>query len=151
MNTDDFYKFIGYTVAVLFFIYVFAKSFTFQTNLLKPRGSVIEGMTQMEIKEKEFDQEKLKKDLKTYEDMIQDQKDILKAYKPEYKDTYKKLIEHMHDLTEYRLIRETIAAEDLIRDKNETAEGLEKMSALNKQKEFLATLDYIYTSLNNLA
>ena len=83
--------------------------------------------------------------------MIQDQKDILKAYKPEYKDTYKKLIEHMHDLTEYRLIRDTIAAEELIREKNETAEGLEKMSALNKQKEFLATLDYVYTTLNGLA
>ena len=63
MNTDDIYKFIGYTVSVLFFIYVFAKSFSFQAKLLKPRGAVIEGMTQMEIKEKEFDQEKLKKDL----------------------------------------------------------------------------------------
>ena len=40
----------------------------------------------MEIKEKEFDQEKLKKDLKTYEDMLQDPKDMLKAYKPEFTD-----------------------------------------------------------------
>jgi len=150
MNTDDFYKIVGYTVSIIFFIYVFAKSLTFQTKILKPRGTVIEGMTQMEIKEKEFDQEKLKKDLKKYEDMIQDQKDILKAYKPEYKDTYKKLISHMHDLTEYRLIRDTIASEDLIRDKHETAEGQDKMTSLNKQKEFLATLDYVYTNLSEL-
>ena len=150
MNSDDIYKFIGYAVAVIFFIYVFAKSFSFQAKMFEPRG-IIEGMTVAEKKNQEFDQEKLKDDLQTYKDMIQDQKDILKAYKPEYKDTYKKLIEHMHDLTEYRLIRDTIAAEELIRDKNETAEGLEKMSALNKQKEFLATLDYVYTTLNGLA
>ena len=147
MNSDDIYKFIGYTVAVLFFIYVFAKSLRFQTKLFEPRG-IIEGMTVAEKKNQEFDQEKLKDDLQTYKDMIQDQKDILKLYKPEYKDTYKQIIESMHDLTEYRLIRSTIAAEELIRDKNETAECIEKMDQMNKQKEFLITLDYIYTGIN---
>lgn len=150
MNSDDIYKFIGYTVAVLFFIYVFAKSLRFQTKLFEPRG-IIEGMTVAEKKNQEFDQEKLKDDLQTYKDMIQDQKDILKLYKPEYKDTYKQIIESMHDLTEYRLIRSTIAAEELIRDKNETAEYIEKMDQMNKQKEFLITLDYIYTGINNLS
>jgi|OM-RGC.v1.024051193 hypothetical protein len=150
MNSDDIYKFIGYTVAVLFFIYVFAKSLRFQTKLFEPRG-IIEGMTVAEKKNQEFDQEKLKDDLQTYKDMIQDQKDILKLYKPEYKDTYKQIIESMHDLTEYRLIRSTIAAEELIRDKNETAECIEKMDQMNKQKEFLITLDYIYTGINNLS
>ena len=150
MNSDDIYKFIGYTVAVLFFIYVFAKSLRFQTKLFEPRG-IIEGMTVAEKKNQEFDQEKLKDDLQTYKDMIQDQKDILKLYKPEYKDTYKQIIESMHDLTEYRLIRSTIAAEELIRDKNETSECIEKMDQMNKQKEFLITLDYIYTGINNLS
>ena len=148
MNSDDIYKFIGYTVAVLFFIYVFAKSLRFQTKLFEPRG-IIEGMTVAEKKNQEFDQEKLKDDLQTYKDMIQDQKDILKIYKPDYKDTYKQVIESMHDLTEYRLIRSTIAAEDLIRDKSETAEGIEKMEQLRNQKEFLLTLDYVYTNLSD--
>ena len=97
MNSDDIYKFIGYTVAVLFFIYVFAKSLRFQTKLFEPRG-IIEGMTVAEKKNQEFDQEKLKDDLQTYKDMIQDQKDILKLYKPEYKDTYKKIIETLETL-----------------------------------------------------
>ena len=148
MNSDDIYKFIGYAVAVIFFIYVFAKSFSFQAKMFEPRG-IVEGMTVADQKKQEFDQTKLKADLQTYKDMIQDQKDILKIYKPDYKDTYKQVIESMHDLTEYRLIRSTIAAEELIRDKSETAEGIEKMEQLRNLKEFLLTLDYVYTNLSD--
>ena len=150
MNSDDIYKFIGYAVAVIFFFYVFAKSIRFQTKIFEP-SNIIEGMTVAEQKKQEFDIEKLNDDLKKYKSMIQEQKNILKLYKPEYKDTYKQIVESMHDLTEYRLIYLTIAAENLIRDNNETAEAIEKMSQLHKHKEFLITLDYIYTGINNLS
>ena len=150
MNSDDIYKFIGYAVAVIFFFYVFAKSIRFQTKIFEP-SNIIEGMTVAEQKKQEFDIEKLNDDLKKYKSMIQEQKNILKLYKPEYKDTYKQIVESMHDLTEYRLIYLTIAAENLIRDNNETAEAIEKMSQLHKHKEFLATLDYVYTNISALA
>ena len=150
MNSDDIYKFIGYAVAVLFFMYVFAKSLRFQTRLFEPRG-IIEGMTVAEQKEQEYDQDKLNDDLTKYKDMIQDQKDILKLYKPEYRDTYKQIVECMHNLTEYRLLRATISAETLIRENNESAEAIEKMAQLQKQKEFLDTLDYVYNNITELA
>jgi len=143
---------IGYTVVIIFFIYMFVKSFSFQTRLFKK--SVVEGLTSNTKKEnklKDFDKEKLKNDIDTYQKMIQEQKDSLKLFDAEYKESYKKIIENMHELTEYRLVRATIAAEDLIRDKNETAEGIEKMTQLNKLKEFLTTLDSTYAALNELA
>ena len=60
MNSDDIYKFIGYTVAVLFFIYVFAKSLRFQTKLFEPRG-IIEGMTVAEKKKSRIRPGKIKR------------------------------------------------------------------------------------------
>ncbi len=131
MDSDEIYKFIGYTVAVIFFIYLISKAFSMNVRLIEGLASKkVEERDQKEILE-------LIKEIKEQEDRKADSLAI-----PKNKKNYAEFLTSMYNGLNYHLIEELLS-----RNVNTP----DKIKDFNEKKQTLDAIEFLYNSLDRLS
>jgi hypothetical protein len=132
MDSDEIYKFVGYAVIVLFFIYVISKTIRFNTR-------IIEGLENKSSSKKDSaDQEKVKKDTEKLNTKENTLKDYLQIYVQENKDNY-------------GMIKLIIDNAENINNKPDAGETKAAINQIKDMKELMNTLSYAYKTLDSLS
>lgn len=151
METDDFYKFIGYTVAVIFFIYLISKAFSLNVR-------VIEGMTssgsgsKSDIKNNK-DSGKETGDKKANLKKMEDDNESVKKKLLEEKDEYKDVLSAAYNHQLYSII--DLSAQIGTKQDNSTTNmpdqaTIDSFNKLKSMKDYLDTLEFSYDQINEL-
>ena len=152
MESDEFYKFIGYAVAVIFFIYLISKAFCLNVR-------VIEGMTSINDN---------KTDIKYYKDsgketgnnqqMVQkmeDDNNIVKKSLIDQKNEYKDILSAAYNNQLYSLIE--LSAQIGKKQDNSKAVGAQDQASIDAfknlkvMKDYLDILEFSYDQVNDIS
>jgi hypothetical protein len=145
MDSDEIYKFVGYAVIVLFFIYVISKTIRFNTR-------IIEGLENKSSSKKDSaDQEKVKKDTEKLNTKENTLKDYLQIYVQENKDNYGNMMDSLYNVTNYRMIKLIIDNAENINNKPDAGETKAAINQIKDMKELMNTLSYAYKTLDSLS
>jgi len=144
MESDEVYKFIGYSVAVIFFIYLISKAFSLNVR-------VIEGMTSSSDKKSEIknnndnNKEKSKK--------MEDNNNSIKQKLIDEKDEYKNVLSAAYNHQLYSLIELSAqigANQDNSSTKMPDQETIDSFNKLKSMKDYLDILELSYDQLDQL-
>ena len=149
MEADEFYKFIGYAVAVIFFIYLISKAFSLNVR-------VIEGMTssssssssKSDIKNNKDSGEK-KDNLKKMEDGNDSVKKTLLDEKDEYKDVLSAAYNHqLYSIIE--LSAQIGTKQDNSKTDMPDQATIDSFNKLKSMKDYLDILEFSYNQMDEL-
>jgi len=150
MESDEIYRFVGYAVVVIFFIYLISKAFTMNIRM-------IEGFTSTGTstgKGSSGTSNNVNPDDITNEiKLLQTSEDTLKSYFQidKNKDNYGALLDNLYTITNYRLLKLIMDNAEIINNKPDDANTMAAIKKINELKEFMETLSYSYKSLDNLS
>ena len=144
MESDEIYKFIGYTVAVIFFIYLISKAFSLNVR-------VIEGMTSSSDNKSEIknnndnNKEKSKK--------MEDSSNSIKQKLINEKDQYKNVLSAAYNHQLYSIIElsaQIASNQDTSSVKMPDQLSIEAFKNIKAMKDYLDVLELSYDQLNEL-
>jgi hypothetical protein len=148
MDSDEFYKFIGYAVAVIFFIYLISKAFSLNVR-------VIEGMTSSSSSSKSDDKDKKKESgvkkeqLKKMEDDNESVKKTLLDEKDEFKDVLSAAYNHqLYSLIE--LSAQIGTKQDNSKTDMPDQATIDSFNKLKSMKDYLDILEFSYNQMDEL-
>ena len=145
MDTDEIYKFIGYAVAVIFFIYIISKALSINVR-------VIEGLTSQNDTSKTdlVNQDNILDEIK----LLQKTEDSLKTsfnIDKSTKDNYSTLLDNLYTVMNYRLLKLIIENSEKINSKPDDPATIASIKKINEMKEFIDTLSFYYKTLDTLS
>jgi hypothetical protein len=145
MDTDEIYKFIGYAVAVIFFIYIISKALSLNVR-------VIEGLTGQNDTSKTdlVNQDNILDEIK----LLQKTEDSLKTsfnIDKSTKDNYSTLLDNLYTVMNYRLLKLIIENSEKINSKPDDPATIATIKKINEMKEFMDTLSFSYKTLDTLS
>ena len=152
MESDEIYKFIGYAVAVIFFIYLISKALTLNVR-------VIEGLTITSDKSgsggsssslSNANQDIIIEEIKLLQKKEDDLKEAFKVDSTN-KSNYGTLLDSLYTITNYRLLKLIIDNSENINNKPDDAITMAAIKKINDLKEFMDTLSFSYKTIDNLA
>jgi hypothetical protein len=151
MDSDEFYKFIGYAVAVIFFIYLISKAFSLNVR-------VIEGMTSISSssksdskysKDKKKESGVKKEQLKKMEDDNESVKKTLLDEKDEFKDVLSAAYNHqLYSLIE--LSAQIGTKQDNSKTDMPDQATIDSFNKLKSMKDYLDILEFSYNQMDEL-
>jgi len=152
MDSDEIYKFIGYAVAVIFFIYLISKAFSLNVR-------VIEGMTfinddKTDIKNNK-DSGKETGDKKQISKKMEDDNNIIKNSLINKKNEYKDILSAAYNHQLYSLIE--LSAQIGTKQTNSKLDGtldqtsVDAFKNLKVMKDYLDILEFSYDQVSDLS
>ena len=141
MDSDEIYKFIGYTVAVIFFIYLISKAFSMNVRL-------IEGLATKETSNPDKKRKKVEeRDQKEISDLIKEKKvredDLADSLAiPKNKKKYAEYLTTVYNSLNYSMIDDVLSTTTFTPDDSKD---------FNEKKQFLDTIEFLYNSLDRLS
>jgi hypothetical protein len=154
MDSDDIYKYIGYTVAVIFFIYLISKALSLNVRLIEgltPNSKNKETANIRNNKDNEFNTED-----DSTKQKITDKKNQNKSINEDMvknKDNYKDSLSAAYNNQLYALIQLSAKVgftqdfTDMGLPDQTTTDNINK---LKNMKDFLEILDFAYNEVDNL-
>ena len=150
MESDEIYRFVGYAVVVIFFIYLISKALTMNIRMIEgftstgtSTGKGSSGTSNNVNPDDITNESKL---LQTSEDTLKSNFQIDKN-----KDNYGALLDNLYTITNYRLLKLIMDNAEIINNKPDDANTMAAIEKINELKEFMETLSYSYKSLDNLS
>jgi len=149
METDEIYKFIGYAVAVIFFIYLISKAFSLNVRVIEGMvGNKKDGKKDSDggisaNRDSVTNGDDMDKKIIEKEKGNDKQKEVLIKNKEQYKDALS--VAYNREL--YLLISKTVEIELL--DVKQDVDNLYKQ--LKSKKDYLDVLDFAYNEVDKLA
>ena len=146
MDSDEVYKFIGYSVAVIFFIYLISKAFSLNVR-------VIEGMTSSSDKKSEIKNNNDSGNNKEKSKKMEDNNNSIKQKLIDEKDEYKNVLSAAYNHQLYSLIELSAqigANQDNSSTKMPDQETIDSFNKLKSMKDYLDILELSYDQLDQL-
>ena len=146
MESDEVYKFIGYSVAVIFFIYLISKAFSLNVR-------VIEGMTSSSDKKSEIKNNNDSGNNKEKSKKMEDNNNSIKQKLIDEKDEYKNVLSAAYNHQLYSLIELSAqigANQDNSSTKMPDQETIDSFNKLKSMKDYLDILELSYDQLDQL-
>ena len=153
MHSDEIYKFIGYTVVVIFAIYVVSKSVSFQTGMivegLANRRSSAEITADNDAKKRRIENLKLSND--NWSESIEDEQKALELSDAELKGEYQRRLDNIYDKTNLEFVKMVSNSADTIIGNPTSQASINIMTNANTIRMFLDNLEYVSGALDTIA
>ena len=152
METDEFYKFLGYTVAVIFFIYLISKAFSLNVRVIEGMTSSSSSSSSSSIKNNKDSGKETgdKKDnLKKMEDGNDSVKKKLLGEKDEYKDVLSAAYNHqLYSIIE--LSARIGTKQDTSTTDMPDQATIDSFNKLKSMKDYLDIVEFAYNQMVEL-
>ena len=153
MHSDEIYKFIGYTVVVIFAIYVVSKSVSFQTGMIvegmSSRKSSAEITADNDAKKKRIENLRITND--NWNEQIADDQEALQLSDSALKGEYQRRLDNIYDKTNLEFVKMVSNSADTIIGNPTSQASINIMTNANTIRMFLDNLEYVSGALDTIA